>query len=75
MSKVCFICGKRPVVSLSVARTGSKLRSGKKRYITGKTKRRQLPNLQNMKLNINGTIKRVRICTSCLTSGKVQKAI
>lgn len=75
MSKVCFICGKRPVVSLSVARTGSKLRSGKKRYITGKTKRRQLPNLQNMKLNINGTIKRVRICTSCLTSGKAQKAI
>ena len=75
MSKVCFICGKHPVVSLSVARTGSKLRSGKKRYITGKTKRRQLPNLQNMKLNLNGTVKRVRICTSCLTSGKVQKAV
>lgn len=75
MSKVCFICGKHPVVSLSVARTGSKLRSGKKRYITGKTKRRQLPNLQNVKLNINGTVKKVRICTGCLTSGKVQKAV
>ncbi len=74
MSKVCEICGKGPIVSLSVARRGRKLRSGKERFITGKTKRRQLPNLQRVKLNLNGTIKRVRICTSCLTS-KAVKAI
>jgi len=38
------------MVSLAVKRTGSRLRSGKKRYITGKSKRRQLPNLQKVKL-------------------------
>jgi large subunit ribosomal protein L28 len=75
MSKRCFICGKGPVVSLKVKRTGSKLRSGKKRYITGKSKRRHLPNLQRVKLNINGTVKRVRVCTSCLTSDKVRKVV
>jgi large subunit ribosomal protein L28 len=75
MSKKCFICGKGPMVSLAVARTGSKLRSGKKRYITGKSKRRQLPNLQKVKLDINGTIKRVRVCSRCLSSSKVKKIV
>jgi len=75
MSKRCDVCGKGPMVSLSVKRTGSKLRSGKKRYITGKSKKRQMPNLQSVKLNINGSIKRVKVCTSCLSSSKVQKVI
>jgi large subunit ribosomal protein L28 len=75
MSRKCFVCGKGPMVTLSVARTGSKLRSGKKRYITGKSKRRQLPNLHKVKLNINGAIRRVRVCTSCLSSSKVQKVV
>jgi len=75
MSRKCFICGKGPMVSLSVTRTGSKLRSGKKRYITGKTKRRQLPNLHRVKLNVNGAIKHVRVCSRCLSSSKVQKVV
>lgn len=75
MAKRCAICGKGPIVSLAVARTGSKLRSGKKRYITGKTKRRQLPNLHKVKLNINGSIKRVNVCSRCLTSANVRKVI
>jgi len=75
MSKICYLCGKHPVVSLSVSRRGRKLRNGKERYVTGKTKRRQLPNLHKVKLNLSGTIKRVRICTGCLTSSKTQKAV
>jgi large subunit ribosomal protein L28 len=75
MSKKCSICGKGPMVTLSVKRAGSKLRSGKKRYIRGKTKRRQLPNLQKVKLDINGKIKRVRVCASCLSSDKVSKIV
>ena len=75
MSKRCFICGKGPMVALSVTRTGSKLRSGKKRYITGKSKRRQMPNLHKVKLDVNGSIKRVRVCTRCLSSAKVQKIV
>ncbi len=75
MSKRCFVCGKGPMVTLSVKRTGSKLRSGKKRYVTGKSKRRQLPNLQRIKMNIDGTIRRVRVCASCLSSSKVEKVV
>ena len=75
MSRRCAVCGKGPMVSLAVTRTGSKLRSGKKRYITGKSKRRQYPNLHKVKLSIDGSIRRVRVCTSCLSSAKVQKVV
>ena len=75
MSRKCAICGKGPLVSLAVQRTGSKLRSGKKRYVTGKSKKRQLPNLQKVKINLNGTVKRVRVCTSCLTAHKAVKIV
>ncbi len=75
MSRKCEICGKGPMVTMAVSRTGSKLRSGKKRYITSRTKRRQLPNLHKVKMNVNGTIKRLRVCTSCLSSHKVQKVV
>jgi len=63
------------MVALAVKRTGSKLRNGKKRYVTGKSKRRQYPNLQKVKLNMDGSIKRVRVCASCLSSSKVQKVL
>ncbi len=75
MSKKCFVCGKGPMVTLSVKRTGSKLRSGKKRYVTGRSKRRQLPNLQKIRMNLNGTVKRVRVCASCISSSKVEKVV
>ena len=75
MSKVCAVCGKSPMVSLSVKRAGSRLRSGKRRYIKSKTKRRQLPNLQKVKLNIDGTVRRVNVCVSCISSSKVQKVV
>ncbi|HIE29762.1 TPA: 50S ribosomal protein L28 [Candidatus Poribacteria bacterium] len=69
MSRECYVCGKKPV-------TGNRVRKrGQKPYITGKSKRRWLPNLQRVKVKINGGNKRVRVCANCLRSGKVQKAI
>jgi large subunit ribosomal protein L28 len=38
------------------------------------TKRRFYPNLQRVRAVINGQTKRIRVCTSCLRSGRVQKA-
>ena len=35
----------------------------------------QEPNLQSVKAVVNGTTKRIRVCTSCLKAGKVQKAM
>ncbi|HNZ08887.1 MAG TPA: 50S ribosomal protein L28 [Bacillota bacterium] len=63
MSKVCEICNKGPV-------SGHKV-SNSMRH----TKRRWLPNLQNVKAVVNGSTKRIRVCTNCLKSGKVVRAV
>jgi len=33
------------------------------------------PNLQSVRIVENGTVKRVRVCTRCLRSNRVQKAV
>jgi len=38
-----------------------------------KTKRVQRPNLQRVKALVDGTPRRVRVCTRCLRSGRVEK--
>ncbi len=63
MARVCEICGKGPRVGNNVS------------HAHNKTKRRWLPNLQRVRVNINGTRKRMKVCTSCLKQGRVTKAI
>jgi large subunit ribosomal protein L28 len=62
MSKICSICGKKPGFGNS--------RSHSMRA----TKRRFDPNLQRVKIVVNGTPKRAYVCTRCLKGGKVSKA-
>jgi large subunit ribosomal protein L28 len=38
------------------------------------TKRRWNLNLQSVRAVIKGSTKRLRVCTSCIRSGKIQKA-
>lgn len=63
MAKVCEICGKKPIVGNNVSHS-HKL-----------TKRRWLPNLQKVKAKIDGESKKIRVCTSCIKSGKIEKAV
>jgi large subunit ribosomal protein L28 len=42
--------------------------------IVGKSLRRFFPNLQKIKINLKGTIKKVKVCTSCISAGKIIKA-
>ena len=63
MSKVCVICKKGPTVGNNVSHSHNK------------TKRRWLPNLQKIKIHLNGVVKRIRVCTTCIKSGKVVKSI
>ena len=37
--------------------------------------KRQTPNLQDIRVNVNGQTKKMTVCTSCLKAGKVQKAV
>lgn len=63
MSRQCEICGKKPLKSASLT------------FSHKQNVKRQAPNLQSVKTNINGTVKTIKICTSCLKANKVQKAI
>lgn len=42
-------------------------------HANNKTRRRWLPNLQQVRARLNGAVKRIRVCTRCLRSGKVEK--
>ena len=63
MARICEICGKKPITGNNVSHSHHK------------TRRRWLPNLQRVRAQINGTVKRIKVCTNCLKSEKVLKAI
>ncbi|MCB1194559.1 50S ribosomal protein L28 [bacterium] len=75
MSKICGVCGKGPQAGRTIARRGlAKKKGGVGKNITGVTKRRFLPNLQSIKVLLNnGTIKRMKVCASCIRGGKIAK--
>jgi large subunit ribosomal protein L28 len=62
MAKHCEICGKSPVVGRQLS------------HAHNVSARRFNPNLQTVRAMIDGGIKRIRVCTRCLRSGKVVKA-
>ena len=76
MSKICEICGKKPVAGRTITRRGlAKKKGGVGMKITGINPRRFLPNLQKVRAIVKGTPVRIRVCVKCLKAGKVVKAI
>ena len=59
----CSVCGKKRVMGNNVS------------HANNRTKRLVLPNLQRIRVSTGGGIKRVSVCTRCLRSGAVKKAI
>ncbi|HBM15011.1 MAG TPA: 50S ribosomal protein L28 [Lentisphaeria bacterium] len=75
MSTVCEICGKTKVVGGTITRKGlAKKKGGIGMHVVKSNKRIFKPNLQVMKASVNGVVKRIKVCTSCIRSDKVQKA-
>jgi len=62
MSKMCEICGKKPLTGNNVS------------HAHNVTKRRFNPNLQKVRALYNGKVKKMVVCTSCIKSGLVVKA-
>ena len=61
MAAVCDICAKKPGF-------------GNNRPWSRKiTKRRFNPNIQRVRATVNGTPKRLNVCTGCLKAGKVSR--
>ena len=74
MAQVCDICSKGPIKARKITRRGkAKKTGGIGLNVTGIHTRRQMPNLQTVRVVINGTPQRVLVCTRCIRSGKVQK--
>jgi large subunit ribosomal protein L28 len=59
----CAVCGKQRVIGNNVS------------HANNKTKRQTMPNLQKMRVVMNKSIKRRYVCTRCLRSGVVKKAV
>lgn len=62
MSKMCEICGKKPLTGNNVS------------HAHNVTKRRFNPNLQKVRTLYKGKVKKMTVCTSCIKSGLVVKA-
>jgi large subunit ribosomal protein L28 len=63
MARVCYVCAKGPAAGNKVS------------HANNKTRRRWLPNLQTVKIvDADGERRRVRVCTSCISAGKIRKA-
>lgn len=72
----CDFCDKKTVFGNSVEMRGkAKYLGGNGRKTTGITRRKFQPNLQRIRIEKDGKAVRARVCTQCLRSGKVQKAI
>ncbi|WP_084043892.1 MULTISPECIES: 50S ribosomal protein L28 [Aminobacterium] len=64
MARVCDCCGRGPVTGNAVSHSNRH------------TRRRWLINLQNVKVDLGaGETRRMKICTRCLKSGKVKRAV
>lgn len=63
MAKVCYVCGKIPRSGNTVSHANNRRR------------RRFLPNLQPVRARVDGTVRRIRVCTSCIRAEKVEKAV
>ncbi|MCK8823605.1 50S ribosomal protein L28 [Fuchsiella alkaliacetigena] len=75
MAKYCEICGKGANKANRVTRRGkAKKEGGVGRNVTQRAKRVQKPNLQKVKAMIDGTKKRINVCTKCIKAGKVTRA-
>lgn len=62
MAARCDICGKGPRVGNHVS------------HANNKKKRRFLPNLKRVRAVVDGTPRRVKVCTACLKQGRIVKA-
>ncbi len=75
MARMCDYCGKKTESGGMITRRGlAKSKGGVGLRTTGHTLRKFKPNLQKVRAIVDGAPKRVRICTRCLKSGRIQKA-
>ncbi|MCB5246168.1 MAG: 50S ribosomal protein L28 [Candidatus Cloacimonetes bacterium] len=63
MPRVCDICGKKAMVG------------NHRSHSLNATKRRFYPNVHFVRAIVDGKVKKVKVCTSCLKANKVRKVV
>ena len=63
MGKFCEVCAKGTMSGHNVSHSNRK------------TNRIWAPNVQRVRVVVDGTAKRMNVCTRCLRSGKVERAL
>ncbi|MBH0192579.1 MAG: 50S ribosomal protein L28 [Nitrospira sp.] len=63
MALQCELCQKKPTSGNNVS------------HANNKTRRVFNPNIQTVRAIVNGAHRRIRVCTRCLRSGSVKKAV
>jgi len=63
MARKCSVCGKGSVTGMQVSHSHIR------------TKRAWHPNLQRVKALVDGSPRRVLVCTRCLRSGKITRVV
>ena len=62
MAAVCDVCGKTPFFGMQVSHSHHR------------SNRRWDPNIQKVRVLVNGAARRINVCTKCLKAGKVVRA-
>jgi large subunit ribosomal protein L28 len=58
----CYVCGKGPSFGHNVS------------HANNKTRRVWKPNLQVARILIDGRVTKIKVCTGCLSAGKIRRA-
>jgi large subunit ribosomal protein L28 len=61
VASVCEVCGKKPTFGNNISHSHRR------------TRRRWNPNIQPVRAVVNGTPKKMKVCTSCIKAGKVSR--
>jgi large subunit ribosomal protein L28 len=63
MAAVCEVCGKKPFFGMQVSHSHRR------------SSRRWNPNVQRVRVMVNGAPRRMNVCAKCLKAGKVVRAV
>jgi large subunit ribosomal protein L28 len=63
MSRRCAVCAKGPTTGHQIS------------HAHNLTKRRWLPNLQKIRIELDGKVQSAYVCTGCIRTGKVRKVV
>ena len=74
MGMQCDVCHKKPAVGNQYTWRGkAKYLGGVGRKITGTSRRKFMPNLQRIQVEVDGQVQRQRVCVQCIRSGRIRR--